>query len=451
VNLPSLRISARNVALPVSTAEARPAEPASPPLILRVYPALGNPAFRLLWLGLLPATLSFQMGVVVRPYVAFALTGSAAMLGLVSMANGLPMLLLCLVGGVVADRLPRRAVLMWTHVVFLVSAVIPAILLFTGRLEIWHLLVASLFQGAAMPFNMPARQAYIAQLAGRTMLPNAVALNNAGANFGRLVGPAVAGVLLAVPDIGIGLTFLAMAAMYVAALLTLPRLPASRDSSGTEVRSTPRPSGVAELIDGLKFTASSPSMLALLGMAAAMAIFGQQYQTLMTIFTERVYHVGAGGLGVLMTTAGLGALLGAIAVAAMTRVGRPAYLQLLLGIIFAAALIAFGLSPTYFVAMPVLMVVGFCGSAFMGLNSTLITSSAPPALYGRIMSIYMLTFAAQPLGAVPLAWLADAVGVQWSMLVAGAVVLMVVAGIGIFHVPYRRINWTPTSSQTQSM
>jgi MFS family permease len=370
------------------------------------------------------------------------------MLGVVSLANGLPMLLLSLVGGVAADRMSRRTVLMWTHIIFLVTAVIPAILLFMGRLEIWHLLLFSLLQGSAMPFNMPARQAYIADVAGRALLPNAVAVNNAGANFGRLVGPAVAGVLLAVPGIGIGLAFLAMALMYVAGLLTLIRLPDVRRP--TPQGQTVRPGGVAQLMEGLRYTTSSPALLALLAMGAAMAIFGQQYQTLMTLFAERVFHVGASGLGLLMAIAGVGALAGAVMVAAASRVGRPGALQVGLGVAFAVALIGFGLAPSFLAALALLAVVGFCSAAFMGLNSTLIMSNAPPYLYGRIMSIYMLTFAAQPLGALPLAWIADASGAPASMVVAGAVVLAMVAGIGILYTPYRRIGWAlsnPRSDQ----
>jgi MFS family permease len=355
---------------------------------------------------------------------------------------------LSLVGGVAADRVSRRAVLMWTHIIFLVTAVIPAALLFTGHLEIWHLLLFSLLQGSAMPFNMPARQAYIADVAGRTMLPNAVALNNAGANFGRLVGPALAGVLLAVPVIGIGLTFVAMAVMYLAALLTLLRLPA-----GTRPRSesnAARPGGAAQLMEGLRYTVSSPALLALLAMGAAMAIFGQQYQTLMTLFSERVFMVGAGGLGLLMATAGLGSLAGAVMVAAVSRVGRPGALQLGLGIAFSAALIGFGLAPSFLLALLLLAVVGFCSAAFMGVNSTLIMSNAPPHLYGRIMSIYMLTFAAQPVGALPLAWVADVAGAPASMVIAGSVVLAGVVGIGLFYAPYRRIGWALHASKSDA-
>jgi MFS family permease len=439
VNLPFARTAPRPVPIPAQTQHA------SASGILRLYPALGNSAFRMLWLGLLPATLSFQMGVVVRPYVAYALTGSPSALGLVSLASGLPMLLLCLVGGVAADRLSRHAVLLWTHIIFLITSVIPAVLLFTGQLELWHLLLFSLLQGVAMTFNMPARQAYVADVAGRTLLANAVALNNAGANFGRLVGPAVGGVLLAIPGIGIGLAFIAMALMYLTSLGTLLRLPAGGGPRpDTHLR---RPGGAAQLMEGLRYTMSSPALLALLAMGAAMSIFGQQYQTFMTLFSERVFVVGPSGLGVLMAAAGLGALAGAVMVAAATRIGRPGLLQVVVGILFAAALIGFAVAPWFLLALALLTVVGFCGAAFMGLNSTLITSNAPPHLYGRIMSIYMLTFAAQPLGAVPLAWVAEVAGAPASMAVAGSVVLAVVAGIALFYRPYRRIGWAMSSPE----
>jgi MFS family permease len=411
--------------------------------IVRLYPALANPAFRMLWFGLLPATMAFQMGVVVRPYVAYALTGEASALGLVSLANGLPMLLLCLVGGVAADRLRHRTVLLWTQVVFLVSAMLPAVLLFTGHLDLWTLMLASLLQGAAMPFNMPARQAYIATVAGRAYLASAVALNNAGANFGRLVGPAVAGVLLAVPEIGIGLAFLVMALMFVVALATLIRLPhGSSSGSATPVVQS---GGLEQLKEGLRFTFASPTLLTLLAMGAVMAIFGQQYQTLMTLFSEGVFNVGASGLGMLMAMSGVGALAGAVMVAGATRLGRPAAMQVILGVGFALALIGFACAPSFPLALLLLTLVGFCGAAFMGVNSTLIMSNAPPHLYGRIMSIYMLTFAAQPLGAVPLAWVADTAGAPASMVVAGGIVLAVVASIGVFFRPYRRIRWATSA------
>jgi hypothetical protein len=170
----------------------------------------------------------------------------------------------------------------------------------------------------------------------------------------------------------------------------------------------------------------------------------------MTLFSERVFRVGPTGLGLLMAATGLGALSGAVSVAAVVRVGRPGALQVAAGVAFSIALIGFALAPSFLLALPLLTLVGFCGAAFMGLNSTLLMSNTPTRLYGRIMSIYMLTFAAQPIGALPLAWIADLAGAPASMVIAGGVVLATVACIGLFYTPYRRVGWSTTTSERVS-
>jgi len=160
--------------------------------LVDLYPSLRVPSFRLLWLGMLPANIAFQMSQVAVGYAAFGLTGSAAALGIVSLASGVPQLLLGLVGGVAADRMPRRTVLLGTQSTLAMAALALAILAMTGTLQVWHLAVAALVQGCAFAFNMPSRQALIGELVGPKLLRNAVALNNAGMNFNRIAGPSLA-------------------------------------------------------------------------------------------------------------------------------------------------------------------------------------------------------------------------------------------------------------------
>ncbi len=143
----------------------------------RLYPALGNSNFRLLWLGGMPATLAVMMNQVASPYAAFTLADSAAILGIVSLAQGLPMLALSLVGGVAADRLPRRFVLIGSQSTLGLAAAALAVLGLTGNLQVWHVIASGFVQGAAFAFNMPARQAYIAELVARPQLANAAALS----------------------------------------------------------------------------------------------------------------------------------------------------------------------------------------------------------------------------------------------------------------------------------
>jgi Na+/melibiose symporter-like transporter len=410
--------------------------------VLRVYPALGNPSFVLLWLGLMPATLAVMMNQVAAPYAAFTLSDSAAVLGVVSLAQGVPMLLLSLLGGLVADRLPRRLVLFGSQTTLGLGAASLAALGLTGNLQVWHIVAASFVQGAAFAFNMPARQAYIAELVPRPQLANAAALNNAGQNFCRVAGPALGGVLLAWPGVGIGGAFLAMSIMYASALTALVRLPGGRRRVGDAVRA----GGLAQVVEGLRYARSSEAIVAMIGMNLVVVVFGQSYQTLMPVVAERVFNAGAEGLGLLLASSGAGALAGALMVASLSKFRRPAALQLSLAIGLGLALVAFALTRSFPVAVGLLVVVGFLFSAFSALNNTLLMANTDARLTGRVMSIYLLTWGAMPFGSLPLAWLADRAGAPVAIALAGAIVSSVVLGVAILHPAVHRIGWVAATA-----
>ena len=355
---------------PRLVASASSPAPVARPALLRLYPALASGPFRLLWLGTLPSMLAWQMNVVAAPYAAFALVGSATVLGVVSLATGVPMLLLSLVGGVMADRLPRRKILLATQGSLALGAAIIAVLTLRGMLQVWHLVALGLTQGIAFSFNMPARQAYMADLVDRPLLGNAVALNNAGMNFCRIVGPAIAGALLALPAAGVGGVFVAIAAMYVTVWLSLLRLP-DRPPGGQTDRERSRPtSGREQLLEGLRYLGASPVLLGLLGSAFVALFFGMPYQTLMPLFAERVFEVGAGGLGALMAAVGVGALAGSLAVAAVSQSRHLGRIQVALGIGFGLALVGFALAPSFPLAIVALLLVGFLSAGYTAVNST---------------------------------------------------------------------------------
>jgi MFS family permease len=410
-------------------------------VVLRLYPALGNPAYRLLWFGMLPATFAVMMNQVASPYTAFTLSNSAAILGVVSLAQGLPMLLLGLVGGVVADRLPRRSVLMGSQSALGLAAAALAASALLGGLQVWHVIAASFVQGAAFSFNMPARQAYISELVGRPHLANAVGLHTASQNFCRVAGPAVAGVLLAIPGVGIAATFVTIACMYVLALLTLFRLPSGKRPSSPS--GSPRVDSRTQLVEGLRYVRSSPTILALIGMNLIVVVFGMPYQTLMPVFAERVYASGASGLGLLLAGSGAGALAGAVSISGLSGIGirRPSVLQLGLAVSLGLALVAFSVTRWFPLAVGLMVVIGFLFSAFSALNNTLLMSNTESHLTGRVMSIYLLTWAAMPVGALPLAWLAEQAGAPLAIAVAGSIVVVGVALLARLHAPSQRIGW----------
>jgi MFS family permease len=416
----------------------------APSAIERWYPALGNPNFRLLWLGSMPATMAVMMNQVASPYAAFTLSNSAAILGIVSLAQGLPMLLLSLVGGVAADRLPRRFVLIGSQATLGLAAAALAVLGLTGNLQVWHVVASSFVQGAAFAFNMPARQAYIAELVARPQLANAAALNNAGQNFCRVAGPALAGMLMAIPAIGIGGAFLSMAGMYVLALAALFRLPGARRPGSASVRA---PAGsAAHLIEGLRYVRSNPAIMALIAMNLIVVVFGQPYQTLMPVVSERVFSAGAEGLGWLMAASGAGALTGAVIVASMSRLRRPATIQVGLAIALGLALIGFSMTRSFPVALALLVVVGFVFSSFSALNNTLLMANTEPRLTGRVMSIYLLTWGAMPVGSLPLAWLAERAGAPLALMVSGGLVTALVVVLAVLYPHGRRLGWGPRGS-----
>ena len=420
-------------------AQPRPAQPVADPVARasawrRPFLALTADAFRHLWLGMLPGTMAMQMGMVTTGYVAYDISNSAAAVGLVSTGWGAPMLLLGLVGGVVADRVPKRTVLLITQSFIGLAAVIMAVLVLSGAIEIWQMVLIAAMQGVGFAFNMPARQAFIAQLVPRDLLTNAVALNNAGMNFSRVVGPSLAGGLIALPMIGAGGVFVVMALMYAYVVYSLLRIP----QSGTPLGAT-RPSPLKSLGDGLSYVCGHPVVCTLLMLAFAPVLLGMPYQSLMPVFAKDVFKVGPAGLGLLMTMNGVGALAGSLTIAGLSGFARRGLLQLALGATFGLALALFAFGQSFVLGLFVLLLVGAASAGYQSLNSSLVMDHADPAYHGRVMSVYLLTFSAMPLAVVPFGALADAFGAPSTIGAAGLALAAVVAAVGLLHPSYRHI------------
>ena len=400
------------------TLELQSAHLSRPPL-LRLFPALSEGRFRLFWLSMMPATLAIQMGAVAIGYAAFAISGSAAVLGGVSLATGLPMMLLGLVGGVVADRAPRRLVLIGTQSTLGLGATAVAALALTNNLAVWHLYALGLVQGTAFAFNMPARQAFIGELAPTPLLRSAIALNNSGLNFTRIAGPSLGGTLLAIPFIGIGGVFAAMAAMYCVVVVALLRL--RERGSGGQSRGR---GGWEQLVEGLRHIRANPVLFGLLTIGFVPLFFGIPFQTLLPLFAQRVHEAGALGLGIMTAAVGVGALCGSVMIAIIARGQGLGRLQMALGVGFGVALAAFALSPTLVVATICLAFVGFTSAGYAAVNETLVMAATTSQFHGRVMSVYLLSFGLMPLATFPQAWIADHIGGPTTITGAGGVVVL---------------------------
>jgi MFS family permease len=228
--------------------------------LLRIYPALSIPTFRLTWAGMLPSQAAVNMGEVATPYAAFLLTGSATAIGVVSLIAGLPMMLFTLVGGVMADRLPRRAILMASQASAFVATAILTWVVIGGHLEVWHLAAFGAVQSTLFAFNNPAYQAFIAELVPRPMVRSAIAVHMTGFNLARVGGPSVAGVLLAIPAIGLAGVYAGMSVMNALALSSLIRLRSYHSLAKVSAPRSQRAAGSSwgQLTEGLRYVTLCP-------------------------------------------------------------------------------------------------------------------------------------------------------------------------------------------------
>jgi MFS family permease len=392
----------------------------------RTFAALRHRRYRLFFWGALAANAAMQMQQIARGYLAYELTGTATAVGLVMLSWGLPMLLVSLIGGVVADRVDRRNLLLVTQALTGLLALTLAVLVHLGVITIGHLILLGLCQGTVFAFSMPARQALVPQLVAEQDLMNALALNNAGMNFTRVFGPALAGQLIAVPLIGLTGVFYLTAALYLFYLAFVSQIPAG----GGPARG-PRRSMAAEFVDGLRYLRAEPALLVLLLLGFVPMLFGMPYQQMLPVIAKDVFHTGAQGLGLMATVTGIGALAGSLAIASLGSMRHQRRLQLLTGIGFGLTLIAFSLTRSLPLAMVVLVLVGGTATCYQTINSTLVMTTADRAYQGRVMSVWMMSISLMPMSALPVGMVVDRVGAPLTVGAGGAVVAAFVAAVAV--------------------
>lgn len=372
-----------------------------------------------------------QMHQVTRGWLALQITGQASSIGWVMASWGLPMLLFSLYGGAVADGYNRRRVLMLAQAGQGVMGLAIALLLLFDLLTMWHLIAAGVWQGTMFSFNGPARQALIPDIVGDELLGNAIALNNAAMNLTRIIGPALAGVMLAF--LSATFVYFFMAGSYVVVLLLLARLP-DVQRPRTLAAGEQQPSMWSEMKGGLRYVLFDRRIIAgLILIALVPVVIGFPYQMMLPVFQERVFDVDEVGLGAMYAVGGVGALLGSLVVATYADHPRASLFQLLAGIGFGLTLAVFAWSPNFWVAMVTLPIVGACSMSFFALNNTQVMQETDPRYYGRVMSLYMLTWAFMPLGGIPIAFLTDQYGAPATVGVSGiAVTLFMLAAARLF-------------------
>ena len=383
--------------------------------------ALRHRNFRLFFGGQLISLIGTWMQSVAQSWLIYRLTHSALLLGAVGFAGQIPIFLIAPFGGHVADRVDRRRIIIITQTCAMILAFILAALTLSGRIHEWHIVVLAALLGVVNAFDMPARQAFIVQMVERDDLMNAIALNSSMFNGARVVGPAVAGILVAA--IGEGWCFFANAVSYVAVLAGLFMM--------TTERFVPRPmagSALRNIGEGLRFVANTAPIRALLLLIAIVSFTGMPYAVLMPVFADRVLHAGARGLGILMGASGVGALAGSVVLALRSTVRGLGTWVAVSSTLFGMTLIAFGISRTLWLSVAILVPLGASMMVQMSSSNTLIQAMVPDELRGRVMAAYTMMFMGMgPLGALAGGTVADRVGAPVAVIVGGVITIAAAA------------------------
>ena len=368
-----------------------------------------------------------QMQVVARGYLAYDLTGKNSALGAVMIAFGVPQLILGLWGGVLADRLPKRNLLLTCQMIIAVNSAWVATMIELDRIEFWMLIVAGVVQGAGFAFVGPARQAFIGDLVDRSHVGNAVVLQQLSMNSTRVIGPSLAGAFIAISLIGIGGVYYMTTLGFFLATFTMLRLPPGNPKPRTD-----NVSPLADMADGLRYVKNRPSILLLVLTSFAVIMVGFPYQSFLPSVAKDVYGAGSGGLGALQSFGAIGAVAATLLVATYAHSTRAWAFQPLLAIAFGGALVGLGLAPNLWFGLLAMVAVGGLAGGFQGLNNALTMSSTDSAYQGRVQSISMLSWSLFGLVSLPIGFVADAIGIQQTLVVLGGVVMGSVVLLQLF-------------------
>lgn len=387
--------------------------------------ALAHRNFRLFWTGQLVSLVGTWMQTVAQGWLLLQLTNSPVALGVAAAFQFAPVLVLGLFGGVLADMLPKRPTLIATQLAEMALAFALGILVATGTVQVWHVYVLAILLGVVSAVDMPVRQSFVVEMVGRPYVGNAVALNSAVFNASRIVGPAIAGVVIG--TVGIATCFLLNGASFGAVIVGLlmmrnaelvpsPRMELERTWRGVVMR----------LREGLSYVRNTPLILLAIAVLGAVSTFGMNFNVLIPVLARDVLHGDAATFGFLMAASGVGSL----ASAAMIAVGqRPTPRLLLTGAaVFGIALIALGLSRSFLVSALLMVVLGWGVIAIAATTNTLIQLTVPDVLRGRVMSVYTTVFAGStPLGGLFSGFVAASAGVQVALIAGGAISALVAA------------------------
>ncbi len=401
----------------------------------RTFHSLHNPNYRKFWISLIFLMAGINMQHLARGFLAWELTHDAFLVALVGAGFAPPILIFGLFGGSLADRWNRRRIIQYAQLIVSLVALFVGISIVMDFVSIWVLFGAGLTQGFCWSFMMPARQAIIPQLVPDGELTNAVALNASGMALMTLSGPSIGG--LAYSWLGPQATYFLMSGMMFIAFLMMTRVKVARPDASAPGRR--RENVFDSVLDGLRYSARNKTILVLLLLTLATTMTSQSFRSLMPVQVELIFGGGSTELGILMSTIGVGALIGSLFIAGLTENVKRGVVLLVAGALSALAILVSTYVTVFLIGIVAMLALGLGDSGRRALNSALILEQTDAEHRGRVMGIYMLNFGLRPIGAIPLGILAERTSIQTSFAVAGAVLIVSVILVWILAPRIRRL------------
>jgi MFS family permease len=390
------------------------------------FSALSYRDFRLFWFGQIISITGTWMQSVAQGWLVYSLTKSPFYLGMVAAAASLPILLFTLPAGVLADRLPKRNLLLYTQAFSIVPALMLGILTSLKVIAVWQVALLAAVLGSINAVDIPTRQSFLAEMVGRGQVANAIALNSAAFNGARIIGPMIAGAVIA--SMGIPACFFLNALSFGAVILALSKM---QTKGEMRVKSEGM---IKDFRKGIGFVRGDREIVAVITLIGLFSLAGLPYISLLPVFAGGVFHKGATGYGFLMGASGIGALTAAVGIAARRSIQNPLKMMSVAVLCFSTALLAFSVSRIFWVSLVIIMLGGWGMVSYLALANSFIQMSVPDDLRGRVMSVYSFVFLGTvPIGNAIMGSVADRIGTTNAVTVGGAICI---AGAVLFARKY---------------
>lgn len=392
------------------------------------FSALSHRDFRLFLIGQTISLSGTWMQSVAQGWLVYSLTKSPLYLGIVAAAGALPIMILTLVGGIIADRFPKKKLLMLTQALSILPALALGILTSLGITTVWHIAAVAFFLGAINAIDIPVRQSFLIEMVGLSDIVNAVALNSAVFNGSRIIGPVIAGI--SITYFGMPACFFINALSFIAVILALAMMQA-------EGRKTVASEGVLKsFMKGIGFIRSRREILHIIALIAVFSLVGIPYINLIPVFAGEVFHAGPRGLGFLVGASGLGALTAALGIAFSGTIRNKARFMSVAALCFSVSLICFALTGVFWVALLIIAAGSWGMVSYLAAANSYIQVTVPDELRGRVMSVYSFVFlGVVPIGNTLMGTMADLIGTGRTVLAGGVVCLLSSA---FFSLKYHR-------------